>query len=171
MHNIGLITAFLFVATLNGGVEPALAHDYTKGMIRIGHPWVRPSPSPSVKVGVAYMSITNLGSSDDVLVGVKSGIAATVEFHETTVENGVARMRQKKAGVIIPAGETLALKPGGVHIMFKGLKASFKEDELFAMTLVFRKAGEVTVEAISQVPEGAGTIDQNAHKHEQVKKQ
>ena len=54
------------------------------------------------------------------------------------------RMRQVD-GVALPAGKTVELKPGGLHIMFVGLKAPLKAGDSFAMKLKFQKAGEVTV--------------------------
>ena len=51
-----------------------------------------------------------------------------------------------EGGVEIPAGATLELKPGGVHIMFMSMKDWVKEGAKFKGTLTFEKAGSVDVE-------------------------
>ncbi|MCW8860848.1 MAG: copper chaperone PCu(A)C, partial [Rhodospirillales bacterium] len=38
-----------------------------------------------------------------------------------------------------------ALQPGGDHVMFMGLNAPLKEGDTFPLTLVFKNAGEVTI--------------------------
>ena len=51
------------------------------------------------------------------------------------------------AGLDIPAGQSVTLKPGGEHIMLMGLNGRLREGQSFPLTLTFEKAGarEVTV--------------------------
>jgi copper(I)-binding protein len=58
-------------------------------------------------------------------------------------------MRQVQA-IELPAGKTVELKPGGLHIMLVGLKAPLKAGDRFPMKLTFAKAGEVTVDVMVQ---------------------
>jgi copper(I)-binding protein len=46
----------------------------------------------------------------------------------------------------VPAGATVTLAPGGLHLMFMGLTAPFVEGESVPVTLKFEKAGEVTLD-------------------------
>ena len=39
----------------------------------------------------------------------------------------------------------MAMKPGGYHVMFMGLKGPLKEGDSFPLSLVFEKAGEIGV--------------------------
>jgi periplasmic copper chaperone A len=55
------------------------------------------------------------------------------------------RMREVDA-IALPTGKAVELKPGGLHIMFIGLKAPLKAGESFPLKLRFEKAGEVTVQ-------------------------
>jgi len=71
---------------------PAVAHQYELGTLVIGHPWSRPT-APGMPMGVAYLSITNNGKTADALVAASSPAAARVEFHKTTLADGMARMR------------------------------------------------------------------------------
>ncbi len=51
-----------------------------------------------------------------------------------------------KTGIEVPAGGMAELKPGGFHVMFMGLKQPLEEGGSFPVTLVFERAGTVTVD-------------------------
>ena len=82
----------------------------------------------------------------DRLMGASSPVASSVELHETVMDQGVMKMREVK-GMQIPAGGTVMLQPGGLHIMLMNLKQPLKEGESVPLTLVFEKAGPVTTSA------------------------
>lgn len=124
---------------------PAAAHDYTVGALKIGHPWSRATP-PAAKVGAGYLSIENTGTSPDRLVGGSSEAAGRLEIHETSLSDGIMRMREKTGGLPIAPGETVALKPGGLHLMLVDLKAPLKKGDKVRATLVFERAGPVSVD-------------------------
>jgi copper(I)-binding protein len=54
-------------------------------------------------------------------------------------------MAQVEGGIEIPAGETVVLAPGGLHVMFLGIDVPFKDGECLELVLQFEKAGEVPV--------------------------
>jgi periplasmic copper chaperone A len=131
---------------------PLLAHDYSAGQIRIGHPWSRET-APSQVVGAGFMTITNGGKTGDRLLSATSPAARDVQVHTVSMDGGVMRMRQLTAGLPIPAGATVTLRPGSYHIMLIGLKAPLKQGAMVPATLRFQRAGTVSitfnVEAIS----------------------
>ena len=61
------------------------------------------------------------------------------------MDNGVMKMRELTDGLAIPAGGTVALKPGSYHVMLIGLKKPLAAGDLFPLTLNFEKAGNVSV--------------------------
>jgi hypothetical protein len=124
---------------------PALAKDYKAGDLTVSQAWTRATP-PKAKAGGGFVEIVNSGAEDDRLVAASSDVAAKVELHEMSVTDGVMKMREMEDGIAIPAGETVALKPGGLHIMFMGLKQSFEEGSTVPVVLTFEKAGEVAVD-------------------------
>jgi copper(I)-binding protein len=124
---------------------PASAHDYTLGALKIGHPWARATPKGAT-VGGGYLTVTNTGKEPDRMVSASSGAAGKIEFHEMTMDGGVMKMRPLTGGLTIKPGETVALKPGGYHMMFMGLKAPFVEGQSVKATLVFEKAGKIDVD-------------------------
>jgi len=60
------------------------------------------------------------------------------------MDGDVMRMREVD-GIDVPPGQRVELKPGGMHIMFMGLKAPLKAGDSFPATLTFQKAGDVKV--------------------------
>jgi len=124
--------------------------------LAVHEPWARPT-SPVATVGAAYMTITNHGTGPDRLLGASSPVAAEVQLHGTTDDNGVMRMRPVENLEIAPHGSA-ALGPGGMHFMLMELAAPLVAGSRFPLTLKFERAGEVTVDVVVQ--DGAG-----AHAH------
>lgn len=142
---------------------PALAHEYTAGQLEVVHPWSRATPG-GARVGGGYFTVQNKGTADDRLVSIASDIADEIQIHEMAMSaDGMASMNEMTAGLAVPAGATVELKPGGIHVMFIGLKHPLKEGEPFKATLTFEKAGAVEVEFIIR-PIGA-TTGEDTHKH------
>jgi copper(I)-binding protein len=134
-------------------VAPVAAHQYELGTLVIGHPWTRPAPA-TMSVGVAYLSITNNGKEADTLIAASTPAAETVQFHRTSIVEGVARMRPM-ADVAIPPGATVRIEPGGIHLMLVTLKSALEVGKPVALTLQFRKAGRITVQLAVQPDDGA----------------
>ena len=107
--------------------------------------WARATP-PGANVGAAYVTIENRGGTDDRLIGVASEVAGSASIHETVEENGVAKMRPLEA-IALLAGHTIAMQPGGFHVMLMDLKSPLVEGESVALTMTFEHAGAIEVEA------------------------
>jgi copper(I)-binding protein len=123
----------------------AIAHEYKAGDLEVVHPASR-AMVPGAQVGGGFMQIINHGKSDDRLVSVTSPATANVQLHEMAVTDGVMKMRQLKDGIPVPAGKTVELKKGGLHVMFMDVKTPFKEGDKVPAVLHFEKAGDVKVE-------------------------
>jgi len=100
---------------------------------------------PGQPVGGGYLTIKNGGKSDDMLVSVSSPAAGTVEMHEMAMQGQVMKMRKLDTGIAIPAGKTVELTPGGLHLMFMKVKEPFKQGSQVPVTLTFEKAGKVDI--------------------------
>ena len=55
----------------------------------------------------AYMTIRNIGVIPDKLIGASSPMAGKIEFHETLIDNGVAKMRQLNQILISPTHQLI----------------------------------------------------------------
>jgi copper(I)-binding protein len=135
------------------GAASAAEPSATIGALQIVEPWTRATP-PRAPTGSGYLAIENIGQQSDRLVAIASPRAERVEIHAMTMEGGVMRMRPHAAGLDIPAGETVALTPGGLHLMFMGLTAPFSQGEAVPVTLTFEKAGTVEL-VMPTMPIGA----------------
>lgn len=130
-------------------VLPARAHEFTVGSLKIGHPWARATPR-GASVGVGYVKITNTGTAPDRLLGGSTDAARNLEFHSMKMEGDVMKMRPVTGGIEIKPGQTVELKPGGQHVMFKGLTHPLKKGERVQAILAFEKAGKVAVDFVIQ---------------------
>ena len=103
------------------------------------------------------------GAEDTALVAARSPVSEVVELHTHREENGVMRMRQVEK-IELPAGETITLKPGGLHVMLIGLKQPLELDTEIPVSLVFADGSEKSVMMpVVNVMRGHG----NAMKHGQ----
>lgn len=139
--------AFLFLALLLlTAVACATSSDEA---ITITDPWGRTSPAVA-ETGAFYMMLTNNGRSDDALVSVASDACGVVELHEMYDKGeGVMGMRPVDGGtILVPAGGSVELKPGGLHIMCMGKQVDFAAGTEVPLTLSFENAGELAVTAV-----------------------
>lgn len=116
----------------------------TLGDITITNPFSR-ATLPNAPVGGGFMTITNSGSSDDRLIAVETSVAMKAEIHEMSMTDQVMKMREVTEGLVIPAGDTIELKPGGFHLMFMKLQEPLIKGETLHVTLTFERAGTVDV--------------------------
>ncbi len=114
---------------------------------------------PGAKVAGGGFTVRNDGGEADRLIAVESPAAGRVELHEMTMENDVMKMRKLDDGIAIPAGETVELKSGGLHLMFMDVATPFGEGQTVPLTLTFEKAGKV--DYVLPVGAAGGA----AHKH------
>lgn len=98
--------------------------------------WAR-ATVPGQKATGAFMKLTSKDGSR--LVGAASPVAGVVEVHEMKMEGDVMRMRAI-AGLDLPAGKAVELKPGGYHVMLLDLKTALRKDSSIPLTLVFKDA-------------------------------
>ncbi len=121
---------------------PARAEEVKAGDLVITQAWARATPG-GAKVGGAYLTIENKGSTVDRLIGGSADVAGKVEVHEMATKNGVMTMRALDNGLTIEPGKTVKLAPGGYHLMMFDLKSPLKQGDKVPVTLDFEKAGKV----------------------------
>lgn len=100
---------------------------------------------PNAPVAGGFLDITNAGTVDDRLISASAPISNVTQIHEMAMEGDVMKMRELPEGLVIPAGETVTLRPGGYHVMFMDLTGPFLEGEKITLRLTFEIAGEVDV--------------------------
>jgi len=141
-----LLLAGLLVLTM--GLVLARAAD---APIQVQGAWARSTPMLPASghmhgtTGAVYLTLRNSGATPDALVAATSDVAEAVELHETVMEGTVMRMRPV-ARLALPAGATLAMKPGGYHVMLINLKRGLAPGDTISLTLSFANAAPVVVD-------------------------
>jgi copper(I)-binding protein len=90
-----------------------------------------------------YLSIRDLSTTPDELLAVRSPVATRVLLTERT---GLAGKRVTVHGLAIPGNGTLTLSPLTADVVLEN-PSPFEATRDVALTLVFRNAGTVTIEA------------------------
>ena len=144
----------------------AIAQDAPSPVVKAGAlvieaPWARATPG-GAKVGGGYMKLTNTGSEPERLLGGSFPVSARFELHEMAQEGDVMRMRQLPQGIEIKPGQTVELRPGGLHVMFLDLREPLQAGQTVRGTLQFEKAGAVEV-GFRVAPVGAAGPSGGAH--------
>ncbi|WP_296373042.1 copper chaperone PCu(A)C [Yoonia sp.] len=101
---------------------------------------------PNQPVAGGFLTIANGGEADDHLVAAASDIAGVTQIHAMMMDGGVMVMRELADGLPLPAGETVVLQSGGLHLMFMQLNGPLVAGETVAVTLRFENAGEVAID-------------------------
>ena len=83
------------------------------GELAVDGAWIREAPPGAMSV--AYARLSNRGKAALVLDGARSADFGGAGLHQTTVEDGVARMRE--GTLTIAPGASARLEPGGWHLM------------------------------------------------------
>ena len=116
--------------------------DSARASIAIADACVRAAPSSAA----LYLTIANKGTADDRLIGATTPAARDASLHVTLDDNGISRMRPLDA-VEVRSGETVAFRPGGIHLMLTDLAQPLQPGLRIAFMLQFQNAGSVAVEA------------------------
>lgn len=134
------------------------SHSHQSHSVQIDHPWSRPTP-PGSSMGVGYMTITNHNDQAITLVGAETPRAGHISIHETTMHEGVMRMQTIEGGLVIPAGETVELKPHSYHLMLERLPEPLVEGEKIPVTLDFDGAEDQHIELTVRPLDGAPAMN------------
>ena len=141
MIRLKVLAAALGVLAILGTAVPAQAHEEKTGDITIVHPWSRPAAQG--QNGVIYLEIRNRGAADDRLIAVSTPLSTKVELHRSTMEEGIHRMERVES-IVVPAGGTVELAPGGLHVMLIDLKFMLMAEETIPVTFTFERSGAIT---------------------------
>ena len=134
--------------------------------VDVKNAWVRASVQGQKATG-AFMQLT--ASQPTTLVGVATPVAGVAEVHEMKMDGDVMRMRALPQGLPLPAGQPVALTPGGYHVMLMDLKATLPKDSTIPLTLTFKDAKGVESRVELKLPVATtapgGAAAPAGHKH------
>jgi copper(I)-binding protein len=92
---------------------------------------------PGMTMSAGYMALTNNSKEPVRITGISSPHYVSIELHETSIEDGIAKMRPVNE-LVIEAGETARLQRGGMHMMMNG-----PADEIETITLMLHSDGMI----------------------------
>ncbi len=115
--------------------------------VTIDSPWIR-GTVPGQSVTGAFMTIRSTEAT--ALVRVESPAAESLQVHRTAMVDGMMSMEPVES-LAVPAHGSVALEPGGFHVMLVGLRTSLHAGDKVPLTLTFRSGDRrqtiVTVQA------------------------
>lgn len=112
--------------------------------IRLAGAWAR-ATAPAQRSSAAYLTIANPGGAADRLVAVTSS-TGPASLHSSSMDGGIMRMRSLKR-LPVAAGSTVALEPGGAHVMLTRLEQPLEAGQAIRLTLRFENSGERSIVA------------------------
>ncbi|ODN72069.1 copper chaperone PCu(A)C [Methylobrevis pamukkalensis] len=115
------------------------------GDIAVTGPWARATNAGS-RVGGVYFGIENRSASEIRLLSVATPVAQATALNDMPLIDKVARIVPVEGGIAIPPGGKVELRPGGLHVMLKGLTSPLRPGARFPMTLEFSNGTSADVE-------------------------
>ena len=110
------------------------AKEHTGDPIVVRDAWIREPPPRSPAAG--YLVIENRGGDLVELVAVATEAAEQTEIH--VMEHKDDRMTMRRVAKLqVPAGEEVALKPGGTHLMLMELRQPLRDGDEVELALRF----------------------------------
>lgn len=113
--------------------------------LEVSDAWVREAP-PNARVLAGFMNLHNRTSDPLVVHGVSSPRFQRAELHRTVMHEGIARMEAVKQLTLRP-GETVALAPGGLHLMLFDPSSRPTRGERVEIILETERHGVVSIQA------------------------
>lgn len=102
-----------------------------------------------------FGTLTNTGSTEVVLTGAASPAAGRMEIHEMADVDGQMVMRPKQGGLVLAAGASATLAPGGDHLMMIDLPAPIAAGDQVEVTLTCGSGATTSFMAVAKPFTGA----------------
>ena len=118
--------------------------------ITIDDPWARPGFQGDNSA--VYLAINNSTEQGDGLIGASSDVANLTEIHLSKMDAEGTMTMERQDLIGIPAGETVILEPGGLHVMLMNLVNDLNVGDKFDLTLEFQRAGDIVFEVEVKQP-------------------
>lgn len=131
--------------------------------VQVSAAYAREVP-PGQANSAAYMVLHNAGTEEESLVGAETPVAKKAELHTHRLEDGMMKMREVEE-IEIPAGGTVTLKPGGLHIMLIGLHHQLTSGEEISLKLIFEDGEHQTIKVPVRSIDDAGEAEYHHTMH------
>lgn len=130
--------------------------------LTVAEAWVAAAP-PGQTLMAGYARFINQGGAPLKLTHAQSAQFERVEWHQSSVEAGMARMR-KVTEIGLDAGQDMVLEPGGMHLMLIKPRGVFKPGD--QILIQFQSDASETYTASFEVRRvGEGSAGSSTHDH------
>lgn len=120
--------------------------------LTIKDPWVK---AADAEMTAAFGTLVNQTGRDLTVVGATSP-ASPIELHEVAMQDGKMVMRPKEGGLVVKAGGTHELSPGGDHLMLLQPSGPIKPGDQVRFTLTLADGSTVPFTAVAKPFAGGG---------------
>jgi copper(I)-binding protein len=145
---VGRVVTVLVAAATIGSCRPRETDSHLRhANVRVGDLVISDGyvAAPMVDhVTMAYVTIENIGTQPDALVGAKSDVAARVVFLSQVLDGPLGRSVPVERILIAP-GHVVVLEPGGFHLILEDLRVPLAPGDSVTVQLRFERAGAATV--------------------------
>ncbi|GHA63928.1 transporter [Formosimonas limnophila] len=118
--------------------------------------WARATVSGQ-SMGGAFVTLVSTENAQ--LIAAKSPAAQEVQLHAMSHENGMMKMEQQPS-IRLPAKQKVELKPGGLHLMFIGLKQPLAAGSKVPVTLTIKTTkGKTEIIKVMATVKALGQMD------------
>lgn len=126
------VYALVFIFLCASGTATASSAD----SIKIQDPWIREAPPGSTALA-GYVRISNRGNKKIYLENASSDAFGMAMIHKSMMNKDRQMTMMHMDKVEIPAGETVSLEPGGLHIMLMRPDKQYKAGDRVDISLQF----------------------------------
>jgi len=141
------ILVLLGLPTGCGTDDDAGERDGDSGAVDVVDAWTRPSPA-TVTAAAVYVTLENVGDTDDEVVALGSERCVTVVPHRTSFDEGVASMTALGGALTVPAGGSIEMEPNALHLMCLGIDTPFRAGDEFVLDIEFARQGLVNARVV-----------------------
>ncbi|MEM1115392.1 MAG: copper chaperone PCu(A)C [Bacteroidota bacterium] len=103
--------------------------------------------APAGGVSAVFLQIENTTATADTLVAARTDASDDVQIHETVTQANGQRGMQEIGTIAVPAGGTVSLEPGGLHVMLLDLNRDLVEGDTLLVEFDFADRGTLVARA------------------------
>ena len=140
----GLILLGALAAVASAQMPAAAPAPASAAALTVENAWIR--ITPGADVAAAYMTLYNRSARPVVVIGVQSALAGHAMIHESKLEGGQSTMRPVER-LVVPAGGSVKLAPGALHVMLHMLAHTPAVGEEVPLVLQLEGGATVSVSA------------------------
>ena len=107
--------------------------------------------------------LTNHTDTDRSIVSAVTSASPRAELHEMTMIDGAMIMREVPGGIVIPAGGSVTLEPGGLHVMVMDAAEPLAPGDEVDVILTLDDESTVTFTALAKEFAGANEEYESTH--------